>query len=529
MHWLLESFGYLAPAAPALIVLWALARIYIYFYEKERYWGWDHAVVDAHKRAHKKINTDNLKFPKDFLWGVATAAHQVEGGCTNNNWSRFESFTKPDGKPAVHNRDTAARACEHWERYPEDIQLMSNIGLNSYRFSVEWSKVVPRRGVVDKAALDHYKDVLDKLDQKGIVPMVTLHHFTNPIWFEDLGGWEKLENVDDFLFFVKTVFAEFGPRVKYWCTFNEPEGYAACGWILGVHPPGKRTAHTLVGVVMTHILDAHVRSYKLMKSMPGGANTEIGWCKSYFQYEPNNPLNPVEVIASWRTEWLMNGSLLEFFRSGNYNLHVLPFNIPFLQLANYYNPDGPRSFDFVGLNYYSHNVSGFGHPWEWHQDGIISLINKDGLMTDMHYSVYPEGFYHAIKDMASLKKPVVVTENGIADANDTRRHLFLRRYLYAMSKAISEGIDVRGYFHWTLMDNFEWAEGYDSRFGLFETNFETQERTMRDSCKYYMKVIQLWKEGKYRLEGPVGADKAHALESNGNGHAAETNGKLHSN
>ncbi|KAJ3338385.1 hypothetical protein HDU93_009550 [Gonapodya sp. JEL0774] len=522
MSFLLESFTYLLPAAPALIVLWAAARVYVFFYDKHRYWGWDHAVVDAKKRLRKKINTDNLAFPADFLWvgnvlrlalrmmvqqsnfcisakGVATAAHQVEGGmiitsgslnveaskpltsnslgCTNNNWAQFEAVKKPDGSPAIHNGDSALVACEHWTRYPEDIQLMSAIGLNSYRFSIEWSKIVPREGVVDREALAHYKDVLDALEAKEIVPMITLFHFTNPIWFEEKGGWEKAENIQHFVFFTKVVFAEFGTRVKHWCTFNEPEG--------------KRTAHNLVGVVMTNILDAHVQCYKLIKSMPGGDKTMIGWAKSYFQYEPNNPLNPIEVVASWRTEWLMNGSLLEFFRSGNYNLHVLPFNIPFLQLANYYNADGPNSMDFIGLNYYSHNVSGFGHPWEWHQDGIISLINKDGLMTDMHYSVYPEGFYHALKEMATLNKPVIVTENGIADANDTRRHLFFRRYLYAMSKAISEGVDVRGYFHWTLMDNFEWAEGYESRFGLFETNFETQERTMRDSCKYFMKVIQL--------------------------------------
>lgn len=188
-------------------------------------WEWD----DTANSGRKRIDTGELAFPDDFLWGTATAAHQIEGGCTNNNWYRWEQGEHADGRPHILRGMKSGKAADHWNRVGEDIKLMKDLGCNSYRFSIEWSKVEPREGQFDQKVLDHYSREIDALIEAGMEPMVTLHHFSQPIWFDDKGGWENVENLDYFYRFAERVYEEYCDRVNFWCTFNEPTVFALVG------------------------------------------------------------------------------------------------------------------------------------------------------------------------------------------------------------------------------------------------------------------------------------------------------------
>lgn len=245
---------------------------------QSKFWKWD----DGREPVRSKIDTDDLNFPPGFLWGTATAAHQVEGGCTNNNWARWEEGTDESGAP----RRRAGAACEHWERFREDIALMQHLGVNSYRFSIEWSKIEPQPGVYDAAAIAHYHELIDALAEAGIVPMITLFHFSLPAWFEERGGFEQATNVPAFVAFAQRAFAEYGPKCQLWCTVNEPEVYVEGGWSSGKFPPAKKDAK-LAAVVLRNVLDAHTEAYLALKAMPGGSSAQIGIVKDVFQVRRN--------------------------------------------------------------------------------------------------------------------------------------------------------------------------------------------------------------------------------------------------
>ena len=456
------SIAFLAVVYLAIVML--LHRRY-----PETQWQWD------------DIDTENTNFPPGFLWGTATAAHQVDGGNDNNNWSRWEQSVDERGRPRVHNGDRAGNAAEHWERYPEDFQRMRDeLGVGSYRFSIEWSRVEPQQGTFDASVIEHYHNVIDKLLALGIEPMVTLHHFTNPLWFEDMGAFENEENIDHFVTFSQRMFSEYGQKVKRWCTINESCPYAMMGYGLGVFPPGvknfRRMAH-----VLHHLMLAHVRVYETLKAMPGGDKAEIGLVKNIFQFDPYQRWNLFQWIFCRILEGAYNDSVIGFLRDGVFKVHI-PTQVN-LRVAH---PEAIGKTDFIGLNYYA-NL-------------LISLFMKreppfdpntrpGQIVTDMPYTIYAEGFYRALHQISTIGKPIIVTENGIADDKDDRRAIWIERYLYAMSRAIEEGCDVRGYHYWSLLDNFEWAEGYQMRFGLFEVDYQSQERRLRDGAKPFVDAI----------------------------------------
>ncbi len=232
----------------------------------------------------------------------------MEGNCTNNNWYTFENSKRPDGTSPVLHGDKSGEACNHWEQYESDIALIRELGCNTYRFSIEWSKIMPSPGKVDHDAIKHYHSVLDQclmendaaylksktysgLPAIKLEPCITLFHFTHPQWLEDMGGWENEVSVKHFVEFTELVFREYGSRCKLWVTLNEPEGFAYCGWVLGMHPPGKKDNYRKLTTVMSNLLRAHTEAYFLIKSLPHGEQTEIGWCKSQFQYDPESRIN----------------------------------------------------------------------------------------------------------------------------------------------------------------------------------------------------------------------------------------------
>ncbi len=428
-----------------------------------------------------KIEINKLTFPKDFLWGVATAAHQVEGNNINNQWYLWESTVNASGKPMILRGQLSGIACDHWRRYNQDIHLMKDLGVNSYRFSVEWSKIEPREGVFDTLAIKHYQDVCDSLIVNGIVPMVTLHHFTNPIWFEKKGAFEKKENIADFIRFTEVVYMALKDRVRFWCTINEPAVYVVEGYFQGANPPGKKDPQ-LAAVVLRNILEAHVQAYWKIKSLPGGDHARVGVVKNMTQADPYSKWNLGDWVFANLIEGVFNGTTLNFLKTGKYR-----FVMPTMAKLIEENPKAKGSLDFIGLNYYSH----YNYKFSFNLDRAFQAKLLPGeIKTDMDYASYPEGFYRAIKTVSQFGVPIYITENGIADAKDDRRAQFISQYLYVVSKAISEGYDIKGYYYWSLLDNFEWSLGYDMKFGLYSVDMASQMRTMKNGAKRYQDIIK---------------------------------------
>ena len=452
----------------SFILIYFLVIIYFNIKYPELRWDWN--VIDESK----------LKFPKSFFWGTATASHQVEGNCTNNNWHSWENSTDDKGNSRIKNNQKAGIACDHWNKHEEDILLLKELGVTHYRLSFEWSKIEPSKGIYNKEALQHYNKVIDALIENGITPYVTLHHFTNPIWFDDLGGFENEKNTIYFISYCKKVFEIYSDRIKNWCTINEPEVYSVMGYFSGVFPPGKKDAQ-LTALVHRNLLIAHTKVYHELKKLPNGDISNIGLVKNIMQFDPSRRWHLFDWIACRLTDIVYNQMALSYLKFGK-----IKISIPFFINLSYLNKNAIKSTDFFGLNYYSHVHLKF--QFDKHEFFVNTYPDGD-IMTDMPYTIYPEGLYRAINTVRTIEKPIIITENGIADSKDNRRSMFIRRYVYAVNKAINENADVKGYFYWSLMDNFEWAEGYDMKFGLYEVNFENQKRTLRKGSEEFIKIV----------------------------------------
>ena len=457
-----------------ILLLTILSSTYLSNKYPELKWDWE------------KIDTENMFFPKDFSWGTATAAHQVEGNNTNNNWYQWEHSFDKNGKSRIHNDQKSGFSVDHWNNYPSDIKLMKDLGTNHYRFSIEWSRVEPSKGFIDQDALDHYRRICDELVNNNITPVATLHHFTHPIWFEEMGAFEKRENIQYFISFSDTVFKFLNDLVPIWCTINEPAVFVSQGYFNGVFPPGKKDPK-LAAIVLRNMLDSHIELYRHLKSTPAGKNSKIGIVKNIFQFEPHQRWNIMDWAVSSMLDSVFNSCIINYFKTGDFDFHL-----PLQARLSFQNPKAISTMDFVGLNYYSHYLVSARPNIK---EPFVFLQRPNEIQTDMDYSIYPEGFYRALHTIKKLDVPIYVTENGIADKKDDRRSLFIDRYIYAMYKAMREGVDIRGYFYWTLMDNFEWAEGYDKKFGLYSVDFNTQERMLREGSKSFKKIIN--KPGVY--------------------------------
>lgn len=421
------------------------------------YWNW------------KLIDTNQIYFPSDFLWGVATSAMQVEGNCTNTDWAVWEKNK---------NIIPCGNACDSWNRYKEDIQLLKQLGVKSYRFSIEWSKVEPQQDVFDEAVLKHYEEICKELVKNGIKPIITLHHYTNPLWFYALGGFEKEYNTKHFITYCAKVFVRLHQYVHLWLTFNSPTSYVARAYYAHLTPPGIQNMQ-LMQEVLKNILDAHVQTYQSLKKLPGGSLCRIGICHNIYQVEPKNFWDKVSCATAYSC---FNENVYQFFKTGHFKVSV-----PFKATVRHYNAGAPQSLDFIGLNYYSHgNMSGFDvKPYP----GDIPTQNEI-------YTIYPEGLYRALQEInkelaAPLHIPIYITENGIATANDDHRKLFFERYLYALSYAINTGIPVKGYTVWSLIDNYEWGS-YDINYGIYAMDFKTLERSKkpRAGAHYFIDVVK---------------------------------------
>jgi len=452
-----------------LITIWAVPVLYFNFSYPETEWNWDN------------IDTQDIHFPESFAWGTATAAHQVEGNNTNNNWYQWENGVNENNQPRIHNGETSSLASDHWNRYPDDIRLMNDLGVNHYRFSIEWSKIEPERGNFNIAAIKHYRDLCDSLLKSNIIPVVTLHHFTHPIWFENFGAFENKENIEYFIKYSEYVFNNLQDLVPIWCTINEPTVFVSQGYFNGIFPPGKKDP-VLAATVLENLLNAHTKVYRHLKGLPGGSEAQIGLVKNIFQFDPLRRWHILDWVFSNVLNDVFTNSSLDFLKKGSST-----FSMPGMVKKEMNNPDAVGALDFIGLNYYS-RMHVKGRPSL--SEPFLFEKREGDIQTDMDYALYPEGFYKALHTISTLGKPIYVTENGVADQGDSIRALFIKRYLYSLNRALKEGLDIRGYFYWTLMDNFEWAEGYKMKFGLYKVDFNTQERTLRKSSKLFIDMVK---------------------------------------
>lgn len=377
---------------------------------------------------------ENSNFPEGFLWGSATSAFQVEGSTENNDWAEAGRAGKV---PVI------GRACDSYNRYNEDFDIAKSLGQNAHRFSIEWSRIEPEEGRFDENEIDHYRKVIQALRDRGLEPFVTLWHFTLPIWFSKIGGFENRKSPEIFSRYCEYVVSKLGDMAKFWITINEPMVYIGQGFSYSVWPPFKRNLLILIRV-SNKLIMSHNLVYKRIKQI--NKNLQIGIAADRVVYFSN--YNPRNIIKSKFLNWFRNHRFLN-------------------KIKNYQ--------DFIGINYY--RPIKFG-------------IKLDSELTDMGWEIYPKGIYNVLLELKKYNKPIYVTENGIADAKDTKRAKYIKDHLYWVHRAIHDGADVRGYFYWSLIDNFEWAFGFEPRFGLVEMDYETLERRIRPSAYEYKKICQ---------------------------------------
>ncbi|MEO6288062.1 MAG: GH1 family beta-glucosidase [Dyadobacter sp.] len=431
-------------------------------------------------------------FGTDFLWGVATAAYQIEGAVNEDgrgdcNW---DVFAKKNGK--IKNGDRATFACDFYHRYDEDLELVQAMGFKEFRFSISWSRMIPGGfGDVNQKGIDFYNRLINKCLSLGIEPWITLYHWDLPQALEVLGGWKNRKIVEWFADYTKVCVAAFGDRVRSWIVLNEPMAVAGLGYTTGLHAPGKKGVWNFLPVVH-HLALCQAEGGRVIRDHV--ANAYIGTAISC-SYVHAYSTNPRDVRAAKRADALMNRLFIEPALGLGYPTDAFPF----LKQINQYMLAGDAEklafdFDFIGLqNYFSVVVKhSYLAPVVWLKEVPATLRNVP--TTAMGWEVNPDGMYQILKQFEKYKeiKEIIVSENGAAfdddfsenEVSDKQRVLFFQQYLAAILKAKQEGVNVKGYLAWTLMDNFEWAEGYSARFGLVFVDFESQQRTVKDSGKW---------------------------------------------
>jgi beta-glucosidase len=409
-----------------------------------------------------------LTFPPDFLWGTATAAYQVEGNNTNSDWWAWE---QADGR-ILHNHKSG-RASDWWENAEVDLDTAADMGTNAHRLSLEWSRIESEPSVFDHYALDRYRQILQAMHKRGIEPMVTLHHFSNPLWLVEKGDFSSQIVVDYFQRFTARVVDALGDLVPKWITINEPMVYMLMRYLVGTFPAAQKKGLTAGLEAVKHLLMCHTAAYHTIKQTYPQA--EIGVAKNFpiFQAKPGSRF-PSKWWAG-RVNSLFNEMWMQAMVNGRLRSPFGSTKIP--NLAG--------SFDFVGVNYYTRFYLKFPpskgfYETDWGPGAVVSDGN--------YGEVYPAGLYQVIKNALKYNKPIYITENGVPDADDDLRPSFLLTHLREVWRAISFCFPVMGYYHWSLVDNFEWDRGWTQRFGLIELDPETQARKLRRSGELYANI-----------------------------------------
>ncbi len=399
-----------------------------------------------------------IRFPKDFLWGAATSSYQVEGQNTRSDWWALE---KRAGK------ERSGQACRHYELYREDFDLAKRLHHNAHRFSVEWSRIEPKEGTFSRKAIRHYQNIVRALRDRGLEPVVTLHHFTNPEWFAQSGNWVHPRSVERFLRYCEVVVRALADDVHYWITINEPTIYLSHAFFLGVWPPQAQSL-LKAAAVEEHLLAAHVKSYRSIHGI----------------YAAKGLPRPAVSVAQHLMAFVpckkdLRNRLASYFREQLFNLLLLD------RMA------AQKTLDFIGVNYYSRQLVELGR---WGADNWVTDVcrrqHHPVKKNSLGWDIYPRGLYDVLVKLKKYDLPVMVTENGICTSDDRLRWGYIRDHLKAVHRAIRKGVRVTGYLYWSLMDNFEWDKGFAPRFGLLEIDPQTYKRKVRDSARKYGQVCR---------------------------------------
>ncbi len=401
----------------------------------------------------EKHDHHTLIFPDGFLWGAATSAHQVEGDNINSDWWDWELKHQPPEK-------RSGKACDQYHKYEEDFDLAKKLFQNAHRLSIEWARIEPKEGEFNQEEIEHYKKVLQSLKHRGFTVMLTLWHFSLPKWVMDKGGWENGATTGYFAKFVERILPEVKDYVDLWVTINEPGVYTLMGYIKGGWPPQKKNLFA-AAIVQWNLSQAHKRVYKIIHKLIPEAKVGIAQNAASFQAYHKDSLR--ELLAVWILDIVHNQLFYKF--------------------------SSIKSHDFLGINYYFNDYISFNGERS-RLPSIVDITNTQKEISDLGWEIYPQGMFDVLMDYSNYHLPIYITENGLASTNDDRRCRFLIAYLQEIYHAIEAGAEVKGYFHWSLIDNFEWADGFAPRFGLIEINYENLERKARPSAYVYADIIK---------------------------------------
>lgn len=396
-------------------------------------------------------------FPEGFLWGVATAAYQFEGGNDRSDWARWE---RVPGR--IQDGSTVGLGADHWHRWAEDLDLCREMGNNAHRLSVEWARLEPEEGKWDGEAFLHYAEVLRGLKERGMKVMLTLWHFTLPGWFADIGGWESPRAIDLYLRFVREVARRLGDHVDFWCTMNEPNVYASQGYLSGGWPPGIKSV-IRSQLVSLKLAKAHRRAYRALHEEldRGGLRAQVGLAQNAISIEAYDQHS----LLDW-----LGVQIIDFW--WNHLYHALTHGC----------------HDFIGLNYYFHFRL---KKFTWPPTSFFVEVRRERRDTsDVGWELNPAGIFRVLRDYERYKLPIYITENGLPSQNDDRRKRLIVATLKEAYHAIHSGVDLRGYFFWSLTDVFEWEKGYVAKFGLCEIEPGTLNRKPRGSYSVYREICR---------------------------------------
>jgi len=412
-------------------------------------------------------------FPLGFLWGTATAAHQVEGNNTNNTWWAWE---QEEGH--ILNGDKSGLACDWWGgRWREDFDRAAESKQNAHRFSIEWSRVQPEPGRWDEYALEHYRDMARGLIERNMIPMITLHHFSDPIWLAEMGSWQNEKVVQYFESFVRKVVEALKEYVSLWVTINEPNIFATLAYQQGQFPPGKKDFAT-ARMVMANLLKAHAAAYNVIHQVQPQAR--VGIAPQYLSVHPKKSRSPLDGWVASLMNNVMNEAIPRTILTGVLTLPGMRQALPELK----------NSLDFIGIQYYTREYISFDLT-KFHDLFIHRTYRDEAEKSDGNWLANePEGMFEALKWACQFKKPIFITENGVNDKDNHLRPRYLVQHLHQVWRALNFNIPVKGYFHWSLVDNFEWERGWTQRFGLWELDVETQARLKRPSADLYAEICR---------------------------------------
>jgi beta-glucosidase len=395
-----------------------------------------------------------IRFPSSFLWGAAISSYQTEGANYNSDWYLFEKERKIQ---------EAGHAANHYELFPQDFKLAKELNLSAVRLSFEWARINPEPGIFLEEEINHYKEVIQTLKILGLKPFVTLHHFTNPAWFAKAGGFESSKNIDYFLGYLKTIAEEFKADINDWLIFNEPLVYVYNGYICGRWPPGVKSIPT-AKKVLRNIISAYIDGYKEIKNIYDGSNT-----RSYVSL-----VNHIRKFSPCPNFNFGQNSVSAFIKDKLSNFDII----------NYLTKKS--CLDYLAVNYYCKEYVKF--------KGLIGAecihqFHKE-RKNYLGWYIYPQGLYELLKKLKNYNLPVYVMENGTAELEDSLYKEYLFSHLKCAAQAISEGVDIKGYFWWSLIDNFEWDYGFGPKFGLIGVNYDTFERRIKPFAYAYAKICK---------------------------------------